>query len=148
MCSSDLLDEEKQEVKNEEFTISVKRSIRELDHDEWDKWMGERSVFNWDGLNFLERAFSDNERPEHNYEFYYFIVKDSNGNVVFATFFTLTIWKEDLLAPESVSVQIEEKRKQEPYYMTSNVLSMGSLFTEGQHYYLDKSNKKYSSEYL
>ncbi|MEO0551582.1 MAG: aminotransferase class I/II-fold pyridoxal phosphate-dependent enzyme [Bacteroidota bacterium] len=138
-----LLDEEKQEVKNEEFTISVKRSIGELDHDEWDKWMGERSVFNWDGLNFLERAFSDNERPEHNYEFYYFIVKDSNGNVVFATFFTLTIWKEDLLAPESVSVQIEEKRRQEPYYMTSNVLSMGSLFTEGQHYYLDKSNKNW-----
>ncbi|MNF74890.1 hypothetical protein D3C84_569360 [compost metagenome] len=45
-----------------------------------------------------------------------------------------------MLASESISKQLEEKRKQNPLYLTSKVLGMGSLFTEGNHCYIDKKH--------
>jgi hypothetical protein len=45
-----------------------------------------------------------------------------------------------MVASEAVSQQIEEKRKQDKYYLTSKVVSMGSLITEGKHLFLDRSH--------
>ncbi|MDY7396863.1 aminotransferase class I/II-fold pyridoxal phosphate-dependent enzyme [Aureibaculum sp. 2210JD6-5] len=121
--------------------IVYEKSIQQIDKSVWNRLMGQRSVFDWMGMQFLENAFSNNTAREHNWEFHYVLVKDPMNKTILATFFTRALWKEDMLAPESVSVQIEEKRKNNAYYMSNYVLSMGSLLTEGKHFYLDNKSK-------
>src|SRR5690606_21893773 len=85
-------------------------------------------------------VFIGNGKEEENWDFHYFIIRDPLDRPVLATFFTFALWKEDMLAPETVSKKIEAQRQEDPYYMTSRVLSMGSLFTEGEHLFLDISH--------
>ncbi len=129
--------------KKSTFSIQEESTIKAIDKEEWNKLLGENGSFDWDGLLSLEDVFKNNSKPEHNWDFYYFIIRDENKTPVLATFFTSAISKDDLLALESVSIQIEEKRKTDPYYLTSKMLSMGSMLTEGQHYYIDRSNLKW-----
>jgi hypothetical protein len=58
---------------------------------------------------------------------------------VLATFFSDALWKDDMSAPAAISERVERLRAREPYYLTSHTLSMGSLLTEGEHLYLDRS---------
>jgi 7-keto-8-aminopelargonate synthetase-like enzyme len=114
---------------------------------EWNSLLGKNSVFDWDGLLFLENVFKANVHKEHNWVFKYFVIRDNAGVPILMTFLTNSLWKEDMLAPASVSVQLEEKRKSDPYYLTSNIMSMGSPFTEGQHYYLDQSHAQWQEAF-
>ncbi len=123
-----------------EVRTQYERSIQDIDKKEWNRLMGKEGVFDWEGLLFLENVFTDNDRPENNWSFHYLIIKDQENHPILATFFTIALWKEDMLAPTSVSVKLEEIRKNDPYHLTSPVLSMGSPFTEGQHLYLDRSH--------
>src|SRR5690606_34910371 len=75
--------------------------------------------------------------------FHYFIIRDPMDRPVLATFFTYALWKEDMLAPEAVSKKMEEARLHRPYHMTTYVLGMGSLFTEGNHLFLDRSHPQW-----
>ncbi len=115
-------------------------SIRSLKKEFWNQYMGKHSVFDWDGLAFLENVFTLNEKQEHNWAFHYFVISDQEGNPVLITFFCMALWKDDMLAPAAVSLQLEEKRKQNPYHLTSNVMGMGCLFTEGQHCFMNQSH--------
>lgn len=124
----------------EGFHIKYEKTIQSIDKDEWNMLMGKQGVFDWDGLLFLESVFKKNERAENNWDFHYIIIKDKENTPILATFFTYALWKEDMLAPISVSIKLEEIRKNDPYYLTSHVLGMGSPFTEGDHLYLDKSH--------
>lgn len=121
------------------FSIERYSSIKEIEKGEWDVMLGANGNYNWNGLLSLEDVFTGNSRPEENWYFYYFIIRDRSGAPVVATFFTESIFKDDMLALESVSIQIEEKRKSDPYYLTSKTLTMGSLLTEGHHYFVDRS---------
>tara|TARA_R110002050_G_scaffold200872_3_gene335917 strand:- start:3415 stop:5841 length:2427 start_codon:yes stop_codon:yes gene_type:complete len=120
--------------------VQFEKSITKIDRKEWNALFGNCGVFDWDGLKFLEKSFSENKKAEENWNFYYYIIRDQLGKPVLATFFTYALWKEDMLAPRAVSEKIETLRLKDPYHMTSYVLSMGSLFTEGTHLYLDKSH--------
>ena len=88
----------------------------------------------------MENAFKNTDCAKNNWDFHYYVIKDKNGIPVLATFFTYGLWKDDMLASESISLQLEEKRKQNPLYLTSKVLGMGSLFTEGNHCYINKKH--------
>jgi hypothetical protein len=79
------------------------------------------------------------ERPEDGWNFHYYIVRDDHDRPVLATWFTDALWKDDMLAPASVSALVEERRQENPYYLTSRTFAMGSLLTEGDHLYLDRS---------
>jgi hypothetical protein len=86
----------------------------------------------------LEKTFSGNMRPEDNWRFHYFIVRDIDGVPVAATFFTSTLWKDDIFSSRKISETVENIRKRlEPYYLTSTVFIMGCLLTEGDHLYVD-----------
>lgn len=100
--------------------------------------MGGKENFDWKGQLFLEKIFSNNFLPEHQFSFHYYTIRDHLGKPVLMTFFSFGLWKDDMLAPASISEKVEEIRKNDPYYMTSKVLGMGSVFTEGQHLYLDR----------
>nr|AYM52918.1 8-amino-7-oxononanoate synthase [Sorangium cellulosum] len=129
--------------KSDALRVHRADAIRSIDKDEWDRLMGRQSVFDWHGLSFLERAFRDNPRPEHNVSFRYITIRDEASRPVLVTFFCRALWKDDMLAPASVSRQLEERRKLDPYHLTSYVVSMGSLFTEGQHCYIDRSHPRW-----
>jgi hypothetical protein len=128
---------------NEELIVQEERSIKTIDKKEWNSLMAANGSFDWEGLLSIEDVFSNNPKPEENWDFYYFIIRDKNKQPILATFFSSGISKDDMLALESVSIQIEEKRKKDPYYLTSKTLIMGSMLTEGQHYYIDRSHPKW-----
>src|SRR3954469_20099957 len=115
------------------------RSAEALDAAEWDGLLGERGTFTVDGLQFLERAFAGGERPEDEWDFHYYVVRDRERKAVLATFFTAALWKDDMLASAEVSELVEARRAEDPYYLTSMTFAMGSLLTEGDHLYLDRN---------
>ncbi len=113
------------------------RSIETVDAEEWDGLLGDRGTFSVEGLRFLERAFAGEGRPEDEWAFHYYVVRDRDGKPVLATFFTAALWKDDMLASADVSRLVEERRAHDPYYLTSMTFAMGALLTEGDHLYLD-----------
>ena len=120
--------------------IQYETSIEKINKQNWNELLGKQSTFDWEGLLFLENAFKNTDCAKNNWDFHYYVIKDKNGIPVLATFFTYGLWKDDMLASESISLQLEEKRKQNPLYLTSKVLGMGSLFTEGNHCYINKKH--------
>ncbi len=122
-----------------ELRIEHRRRADELDAAEWDALLGDRGTFTVDGLRFLERVFGrPGERPEDGWEFHYYVVRDRAGRPVLATFFTAALWKDDMLASVEVSERVEQRRAEDPYYLTSTHFAMGSLLTEGDHLFLDR----------
>jgi 7-keto-8-aminopelargonate synthetase-like enzyme len=122
------------------LTLEHSTSAASLDAREWDGLLGERGTFTVDGLRFLERAFGgERDRPEDAWDFHYYVVRDRAGKPVLATFFTAALWKDDMLASAEVSSLVEERRAEDPYYLTSMTFAMGSLLTEGDHLYLDRN---------
>ncbi|SNR68513.1 aminotransferase class I/II-fold pyridoxal phosphate-dependent enzyme [Lutibacter flavus] len=122
------------------LTLQMEDTIQNIAKVEWNEMLGKQGIFDWEGLLFLESVFNNNIMKEHNWKFYYFIIRDTKNKPILATFFTFNLWKEDMLASETVSIKLEQQRIKNPYLFTSYVLSMGSLFSEGQHYYLDKNH--------
>ncbi len=129
---------------NNNLKLQMEDSILKMDKQLWNSLLGNKGVFDWDGLKFLEESFSSNAQMEHNWTFRYLIINDQEQQPILATYITLSIWKDDMLAPVATSQKIEEERKIHPYYLTSNVLSLGSLFTEGEHLYLNNSHPQKS----
>ncbi|MDN3654066.1 aminotransferase class I/II-fold pyridoxal phosphate-dependent enzyme [Ferruginibacter paludis] len=114
-------------------------SIQDVPKSEWNRMFEGRGTFDWEGLNLLETAFTENELPEDNWEFDYLLVKDLQGNVVTATFLTTALCKDDMLSPREVSGKIELQRKTNHYYLTGKIICSGSLLTEGQHLFINKN---------
>lgn len=127
-----------QEPERQELRVVHETSINNLDKNTWNTLLQECGSFDWDGLQVLEKAFSGNERQEQNWGFHYFIIYDKKKPIV-ATFFTTAIYKDDFLSLPIASEKIEKKRKEDPYYLTSKTLAMGSMATEGHHLYLDRN---------
>lgn len=122
-------------------------SIRDLSPYEWNALLGARGTFTWDGLALLEDVFTSGRtgRPEDVWHFSYWVVRDDarEGRAIAATFFTSGRWKDDMLSPKAVSVEAERRREQfgDPYWLTSQMLGLGSLLTDGDHLYLDRSGE-------
>jgi hypothetical protein len=67
------------------------------------------------------------------------VVRDRAGAPVLATFFTAALWKDDMMSAVEVSQLVEERRAEDPYYLTSMTFGMGSLLTEGDHLFLNRN---------
>src|SRR5246127_4765307 len=122
------------------YKIQKEPSIASIPQPVWDKLVGNNGMFDWNGLQLLESIFQNNEKPENNWVFQYYLVKDKHDKIVAATFFTVVLSKDDMLASASVSAQIELQRKNNPYYLTSRCLMMGTLLTEGNHLWIDRTS--------
>jgi hypothetical protein len=124
------------------LNVTHTNTITAIDKNEWDRLLANRGSYNWDGLKFLEESFRDNPEPENNWIFDYVVITDALNKPVLATFLTTALWKDDMLSPEGVSVQVEAKREviKDPYYLTSTIVCMGSLLTEGDHLYIDRNS--------
>ena len=122
----------------QKYPVQYETTIQNINESDWNEHFADKGSFDWNGLQSLEQAFQGHEKEEHNWDFHYFIIRDTTGKVMLITFFTFTIYKDDMLAQASVSRQIEDKRKDDPYYLTSRTLAMGSMLTEGDHLYLNR----------
>ncbi|MBJ7880731.1 aminotransferase class I/II-fold pyridoxal phosphate-dependent enzyme [Gelidibacter salicanalis] len=127
-------------LNHENLTIRLENSILNIDKSAWNTSLGKKGVQDWDGMKFLEETFNNNELKEHNWSFWYLLIYDQKNRLVLAALLSSSLWKDDMLANAIASKTIEEKRLTDPYYMTSNVLSLGCLFTEGNHLYLDDNH--------
>jgi hypothetical protein len=68
------------------------------------------------------------------------VVKDPQGEIILMTFMVIGLQKEDMLSQVSISTAIEKEREINPYYLTSTGILMGSIFTEGNHLYLNRES--------
>ena len=118
--------------------VQVARTIREIDRAAWDELMGARACSSWEALLAAEATFQGHAAPEHNWTFFYVIVRDAAGVILAATFFTVMLSKDDMLMRTEVSSAIEAHRRANPYFLTSLVVCMGSGFSEGSHLYLKR----------
>lgn len=134
---------EKKEKKDEHLSVQLYTSIEDIPREVWDEFFADKGNFDWDALTVMENGFQGNELPEENWKFYYILVRDANNKVILATFFTCGLFKDDLLSPADVSRAVEQKRMEDKYFLCSETLCMGSLFTEGDHLYVDKSHPEW-----
>lgn len=133
--------EEKQPVKEQNFSTALEDSIEKINKTEWNSMFSGKGVLDWDGQFFLEKTFRNNAKKEHNWKFSYLIISDMHGSPIVGTSISHSLWKDDLLAPAGTSLKVEEMRKKYGhYYLTSHVLSLGSLFTEGEHLFIQESH--------
>jgi hypothetical protein len=137
------IDKKVASVINQALSLKVEhhRSIYDVEASEWNHLFANKGTFDWNGLELLENSFQNNELPENNWEFDYVIVRDIITNKpVVAGFLTTSLWKDDMLSPAIVSESVEYKRQNDPYYLTSKCISTGSLLTEGEHLFIDRSS--------
>jgi Acetyltransferase (GNAT) domain len=98
----------------------------------------------WSGLQTFEQVFANDSAehaaPEESWRFDYVLVRDLDrgGRPVAGTFFTTALWKDDMLSSAELSAEVEKLRADDPYRLTSRLVAMGSLLTEGDHLYLDR----------
>jgi 7-keto-8-aminopelargonate synthetase-like enzyme/predicted N-acyltransferase len=138
----------RKEVQQEALQINdstIYTSIKQIEQSEWDKIFKNKGTYNYTGLQFLEKAYSGNSEKENNWKFYYVVLKDEQGTVKLAAFITVGIFKDDFISPIEISKQIEERRKQDPYYLTSKVVALGSLISEGDHLYVDRTDENWKN---
>lgn len=121
---------------NSSLVVEEYTTIQDINAADWDLMFKDKGNISHSGMQATEEIFSNNEKSEENWDFYYLIIKDTNDEIILATYFTNAIYKDDMLAQENVSKQIEEVRKSNPYYLCSKTLAMGSLFSEGEHLYI------------
>jgi 7-keto-8-aminopelargonate synthetase-like enzyme len=124
--------------------LEQSRSITAVDPVEWDALLGHRGVFDVAGLRVLEEVFAGQGvagRDEDAWDFSYLVVRDDDGTPVAATFLTTALWKDDMLSPAHVSREVERRRAgpDGDRFLTSAMVGTGSLLTEGDHLYLDRS---------
>ena len=127
----------------EELQLEYTESIQQINKTEWDTCFSGKGTFDWDGLAFLEKVFTNNQLQEHNWGFHYITIKDQDAKIILAAPLTSALLKNDMLSEVNTSKAIEELRIEDPYYMTDVALSLGSVFSEGAHLFLNDAHPKH-----
>jgi len=130
---------------NVKMDTRIDDSIVKIDEDLWNEHIGHRGMFDWAGMKFLEDSFNGNAKEESNWAFRYFTIRNSENKILLMTFFVIALYKEDMFSEVSISKSIEEQRVDNPYYFTSKAIIMGSLFTEGNHLFLNRKDPNWKS---
>ena len=130
------------------LTVQHETTIHAIDKMVWDDLLGDNGTFDWEGCRFLEETFCNNPDPENNWKFHYLIIRDELKKPVLATFFTELLCKDDMVSTAEVSRQVEEIRKKDKYYLTSKVIMMGSLLSEGNHLYVNRNSAQWQEAML
>lgn len=121
------------------YTLQHETTIKNIEPELWNSLLGENGIYDWKGLHVLEDSFQNNKEQENNWGFHYYIVRDEFNKPLLATFCTLALTKDDMLAPPAISQKIEMERIVNRYYLCSRTLMIGSLISQGKHLYIDRS---------
>lgn len=135
--------------------VQVSERIDEVDSERWDEVFGGRGPFTTAYYRMLEDVFGPAAqarpgdaqvvelKPENHWRFRYLRVLDSAGQLVLATMMTSSLMKDDLFAPPDVSDRIEQQRGSNPYWLTSQVVMLGSASGEGNPLYLRREHPQW-----
>lgn len=122
----------------EGWTVEVAETADALDAAEWDARIGGRGASSREALRLAERFFRGRGRPEEEWTFRYVVVRAPGGAPAAMTYFTRCLCKDDMFVREEVSREVERLRADEAYLLTSDVLMLGSLLSEGDHLWTDR----------
>ncbi len=122
------------------ITIKTYQRIKDINPKLWDKYFLSNGILNHETISIMEAAFSNNEKKEDNWDFEYIIITDKADQPILMTFLTTSLGKDDMMSTRDVSGKIEMNRQHDPYYLTSDVLAVGTPFTEGEQFYLDEQH--------
>jgi 7-keto-8-aminopelargonate synthetase-like enzyme/predicted N-acyltransferase len=125
------------------FKIQKTESIKSIPQKLWDDHFADEGNFDWQALSILEEAFSNNPKEEDNWKFYYYIITDDHNKPIIMTFLTSMVVKDDMFADGAISKEVETRRAKNGYYLTSKSIMIGSLITEGDQLYIDRTNSKW-----
>ena len=131
--------------KPSEFSIYWFNSINQLNKEVWNKYFEGKGNFDYEGVKYLELAFSNNTKKHENFDFKYLVIKNLAEEIVFITFITIGVLKDDFLSDSWISEKVESRRGNDQYYLCSKSVMVGSIMTEGQHYFLAGSERKNDS---
>ncbi len=131
------------DVKTKKLQVCRYSKIEEVDQKLWDKYLGGANLVNYDTLKLLETSFSNNLKKEDNWSFEYFIIKDELQHPVLMTYTSISLNKDDMLSDREKSADIEAIRKHNPYFLTSEILSIGTPITEGTQMYIDREHPEW-----
>jgi hypothetical protein len=81
------------ESKKEQELYRRKNTIQDIEKSAWNQYMGKQNIFDWDGMVYLEKTFSQHPDPTNQWDFYYYNIKDNKGIIVLMTFVTYGLWK-------------------------------------------------------
>ncbi|MGK7397547.1 MAG: aminotransferase class I/II-fold pyridoxal phosphate-dependent enzyme [Candidatus Cyclobacteriaceae bacterium M3_2C_046] len=123
------------------LSLNYYNTIKKFEAQVWDKHMGLDGFYDYKGMVCLENSFQEIEM-QNNWKFHYFEVYD-NDKLVLLTFFTSSLWKDDMFSAKNKSKKNELIRIVDPLHLTSKVLSMGCLATEGNHLYLNRDHPRW-----
>lgn len=127
---------------SQKLEASLHHSILELDKNEWEKHFRQHGTLTYNNLAQLENIFNrSNSAAENHWQFNYYTIRDSNGTPMLMACFTVGLIKEDMFSSAEVSRKIEEeKRREDPYYLTSKIVMTGTLFSKGSGVFIDKNH--------
>lgn len=132
-------------IKANPYQIQHENSIQNIPMALWDGLFKNDVSYDWKGLLHLEQLFNNEKYQEHNWKFHYYIIRDQYNQPVLATYFTSVLTKDDMLYPAHISKEIEWTRLNDPYYLCSTSLLMGTQLSTGKHLYIDHTRKDWKS---
>lgn len=126
-----------------DFTIKTYQKISEIDSKLWDRLFPAKELSSHRSLELFEDSFTGNLLKEDNWEQEYLIISDENNTPVIATFITYALCKDDMMSDRETSEDIEQIRKHNKYFLTSEVLSVGSPLAEGEQIYINRDHPQW-----
>ena len=130
-------------VGDDKLQVHRTRTIEQIDAAEWDQFFAGRGNVTHSCLQLLERTFTQQSQLENQWDFFYVIVRDANQKIVLATFYTCALTKDDMFSSAAVSQHVEKLRQENPYYLASKAVMLGSLMSSGEQIYLDRSHAQW-----
>jgi len=130
-------------LRSQELTFRRYNTIVDINQHEWDNKHKNNNGLSYNILRLLEKSFYQNNKKEHNWDFFYYEIKDKKDELILSACFCVCLIKDDMLMSNSISNLVENERNErnDPYYLTSEALILGTPFTEQNHLYLNKNHK-------
>ncbi|MCP4439424.1 MAG: aminotransferase class I/II-fold pyridoxal phosphate-dependent enzyme [Aureispira sp.] len=130
-------------INKNDLKIEMHRSILNMKKTEWDLYFAGQGNLSYENIKMIEKVFTNQSKPENNWDFYYCTIRDVNDQVILKTFYTCALVKDDMFSPASISKQVEKMREQDSYALTSKNVMTGSMITKGEHVYLNKNHENW-----
>ncbi|MEJ2065650.1 MAG: aminotransferase class I/II-fold pyridoxal phosphate-dependent enzyme [Reinekea sp.] len=142
----EMQDNSEKKASQSQWTLEEYDQCRQLP-DVWDELLGLQGNYDRSALSALEQTFCEENQSNHvnHWKFKYLIIRDSQNQVVLATFATNVCIKADMFASTEISKKAEQARKNNPYAYSYLTIMQGSWLTEGPQLYLDRTHKNWKS---
>lgn len=131
------------QMENQDLQVQLVSSIIDVNKEEWDNNLGDRGLFDWNGLTVFEHSLSNHINEVSKTEFSYLTIRDNNDSIVLQTVITSGWMKDDMLTDQEVSVQMEINRKNDPYWCCSKYIALGTPLSEGNHLFIDNQHPQW-----